>query len=71
MTYTPHPDRHIIEHGPSVGTYKGRDIPAWIKAASGRMADYVGICGPSVDLDTLAAGQSVIAPGLVYQDRQP
>ncbi len=69
MAFTPHPDRHIVEHGPSVGTYLERDIPAWIKTASGRVADYVGTITPAADLDTLADGESVIAPGLIYRDR--
>lgn len=60
--------RKIVAFGPSVGQYQGRDIPAWFETADGRTSSYVGVSGAVANLDTLLPGQSVIAPGLVYQE---
>lgn len=65
-----HPDRRVVQFGPSIGACRGKDIPAWIQTELGRFADYVGVAGPSADTDALKPGQSVIAPGLIYEDRR-
>lgn len=63
-----HPSRRVVLMGPSIGQYLGRDIPAWFKTADGWRREYAGICGPQPDFDTLEMGQSVLAPGLLYQE---
>lgn len=57
----------VVAFGPSVGRYMGREIPAWLQTADGTRHEYVGVAGAEVQLSRLAAGQSVIAPGLLYQ----
>lgn len=69
MAYTCHPSRQIVAFGPSVGAYQGRDIPAWIRHGDGKESDYVGVAGLMPDLGALGPDQSVIAPGLIYQER--
>lgn len=57
---------------PSLGNYRGRDIPAWIVAPhrGGRMA-FVGIATEDQDgavpLAQLATNEVVICPGLIYR----
>ena len=63
-----HPSRRVALLGPSIGQYLGRDIPAWYETADGQRREYAGICGPQPDFDTLETGQSVLAPGLLYQE---
>ncbi len=55
--------------GPSIGLYQGRDIPAWYKTGDLGLHDYVGVAGLMPDLNALRPGQSVISPGLIYQER--
>ena len=62
-----HDGARIVAVGPRIGRYMDRDIPAWIETADGARHEYVGTSGPEVDLSTLCDGQSVIAPGLIYQ----
>ncbi len=69
MSYVCHLSRTITALGPSIGTYQGRDIPAWIESGDGRRHDYAGVSGIYADLEALAPGQCVIAPGLIYQER--
>lgn len=60
----------IIEHGPSVGEYRGRSIPAYIVDAGGVRSDYVGVAvetDGAVELAQLKADECVIAPGLIYK----
>jgi len=60
----------IIEHGPSVGEYRGRSIPAYIVQEDGTKSEYVGIAvetDGAVELSQLARGECVIAPGLIYK----
>jgi hypothetical protein len=65
------PERKIVEHGPSVGTLRDRDIPAFYVTADGIRHEYdrpaeldaEGRC----DLEQLAWNESVIAPGLIYR----
>jgi hypothetical protein len=56
--------------GPSLGTYRDRDIPEWINSDSGRfnydrvaMEDRDG----SVPLAQLRPDEFVVAPGLIYR----
>lgn len=62
-----HPSRRVVQFGPSLGRYYDRDIPAWYETADGQRHEYVRACGPRPDLDLLTTGQSVLAPGLLYQ----
>jgi hypothetical protein len=62
-----HPSRRVALLGESLGRYLDRDIPAWYETADGKRHEYVRVCGPRPDFDTLVSGQSVLAPGLLYQ----
>lgn len=57
----------VAYKGPSIGRYMNRDIPEWIITGDGTMHTYAGITGQEVDLKSLKDGQSVIAPGLLYE----
>jgi hypothetical protein len=60
----------IIEHGPSVGEYRGRSIPAYIVDAGGARSDFVGIAVETdvgVELAQLKPDECVIVPGLIYK----
>jgi hypothetical protein len=60
----------IIEHGPSVGEYRGRSIPAYIVDAAGVRSEYVGVAietNGAVELAQLKPDECVIAPGLIYK----
>lgn len=57
----------VVVRGPIVGRYRDSDIPDWIETGDGARHQYVGTTGVIVDLSSLADGQSVIAPGLIYQ----
>ena len=62
------PQNKVVALGESIGTYKDSIIPAWIETADGIRHEYVGKCGPGLyDMNELGTGQSVIAPGLIYQ----
>lgn len=53
--------------GPSIGTYRDRDIPSWIDARGGRYA-YNRIWDEKDGrLAQLARDELVIAPGLIYR----
>jgi len=53
--------------GPSIGTYRDRDIPSWIDARGGRYI-YDRIWDDEDGrLAQLARDELVIAPGLVYR----
>jgi hypothetical protein len=55
--------------GPSVGTYRDRDIPAWISTDRG-LYEYARPATETdggVELAQLADDEVVIAPGLVYR----
>lgn len=59
----------ITAKGPSVGTYRERDIPAWIDARGGHYVydRPVRETSGGVDLKQLARDELVIAPGLIYK----
>jgi len=62
------PQCKIVALGESIGTYLNSKIPAWFETADGVRHEYVGQCGPGLfDMNELGPGQSVIAPGLIYQ----
>lgn len=63
-----HPSRRVSQLGESLGRYLDNHIHAWYETADGRRHEYVGICGSRPDFDTLTSGQSVLAPGLLYQE---
>lgn len=71
MTIKSPTKNQIIETGPSIGTYRDKNIPAWIKAGDDTISDYVSIIGDEIDLTTLKPNQSVIFPGLLYEERAP
>lgn len=57
----------VTSKGPSIGTYKERDIPAWIDARGSRYS-YDRIWDEeSGELKQLARDEVVIAPGLIYK----
>lgn len=62
------PCRQITAFGPSIGTYQERDIPAWIESGDGKRHEYVGVSGLCADLALLSPRQSVISPGLIYEE---
>lgn len=62
-----HPSRQILKFGPLIGKYLECGIPEWHERADGVRYHYVGVCGPQPDLNSLAVGQAVLAPGLIYQ----
>ena len=61
----------IIEHGPDVGTHKGRGIPGYIISTRGDRFDFDRIAVLDLDgafeLDRLAPDEAIIAPGLIYR----
>jgi hypothetical protein len=64
--FTIDPSRKIIEHGPSQGSYLGRSIPETFRTGDGALHIYVGVTGPTPNLESLLPTQSIIAPGLLY-----
>lgn len=69
LEFTCPPGRLTVAFGPSIGTYQGRDIPAWIVSGDGQRLDYVGVAGTRWDLTALGPRQTVMAPGLIYELR--
>lgn len=60
----------IVEHGPSIGKYRGKDIPAYIVDDAGTKLKFNRIATENqngVELSQLANNECVIAPGLIYQ----
>jgi hypothetical protein len=64
------PSLTITDQGPSIGTYRGRDIPDWLDKAGQRFAydrpamqDRDG----TTPLAQLRPDEFVIAPGLIYR----
>jgi hypothetical protein len=59
----------VKETGPSIGTYRDRDIPAYIVSDRGRFEyDRIAVeTDGGVDLSQLARDECVIAPGLIYR----
>ena len=58
-----------VKHGPSIGTFYEKPIPEWIEADRVRYDfDRVAIIDGdgTMDMDQLASGETVIAPGLIY-----
>lgn len=60
-------DTRVVALGATVGTYQGHDIPGWFESSSGYRYEYIGICPDPIDLSLIKEGQSVLAPGLLYQ----
>jgi len=63
--------RELIEVGPSLGTYKGRDIHAFLRYSDGLYGKFVGIAGETEDgsialNDVLQDGEFLVFPGLIY-----
>ncbi|MFN3982013.1 MAG: hypothetical protein ACK4SA_16680 [Caldilinea sp.] len=56
-----------MQKGPAIGFYMDRPIFDWIEDDSGRRWEFIGICGPIVDLESLESDLCVIAPGLLYR----
>ncbi|MGE3876069.1 MAG: hypothetical protein AB7F74_24200 [Parvibaculaceae bacterium] len=63
-----------VKHGPSIGTFYEKPIPEWIEADTvrydfdrGAIIDRDG----TMDMDQLAHGETVIAPGLIYVRQVP
>lgn len=60
----------VIEHGPSIGNYRGRPIPGYIVTDDGVRWKFVGAAiedRDGVALSQLARDECVIAPGLIYR----
>jgi hypothetical protein len=59
----------VTETGPSVGTYRDRDIPAYIVSDRGRYTyDRIAVeTDGGVELSQLSRDECVIAPGLIYR----
>lgn len=60
----------ITEHGPSVGTFKDKPIPAYIVTDRGERFEFARI-GEIVDggfeMSQMSRDECVIAPGLIYR----
>ena len=57
----------VTAKGPSIGTYKDRDIPAWIDARGGHY-EYERLWDEkNGELAQLSRDELVIAPGLIYK----
>lgn len=63
--------RKIAELGPSIGTYRDRDIPDYLVMEDGTRFRYNRIAQMKPDgdvaMDQLRRGETIIAPGLVYR----
>jgi hypothetical protein len=61
----------VIEHGPSIGDHKGREIPEYIVESRGLRYDFNRVAvldaDGGFDLGHLARDEAIIAPGLVYR----
>lgn len=63
----------VIEHGPSIGTFRDKDIPSYIVTSDGVRHEFMGttlaIEAPegSVELARLDQDECVISPGLIYR----
>jgi hypothetical protein len=57
----------VTDKGPSIGSYKERDIPGWIDARGGRYVYDRLWDERSGELSQLARDELVIAPGLIYK----
>lgn len=64
--------RKIVEFGPSLGSYRDRDIPAYFVTAAGTRHEFdrIAVVHPEggVELSQMTPNESVIAPGLIYRD---
>lgn len=59
-----------LKHGPSIGEYRGKSIPAYIIQEDGTRSDYHRIAietDGGVELSQLARNECVISPGLIYR----
>lgn len=70
MAYTVDPSRIITDRGPSIGTYRDRDIPEWMDQGGTRyfydrpaLQDSDG----TVPLAQLRPDEFVVAPGVIYR----
>jgi hypothetical protein len=63
--------RNVKPTGPSLGFYKGREIPESIVDDLGRHLVYAGIAprkwDGQLDGDALAPGEFIVRPGLIYR----
>jgi hypothetical protein len=62
-------DRQFTRAGPAIGTFRGREIAAWLIDVHGIRYDFVG-CTPDPLAPCLAKGQTVLRPGIIYQAHQ-
>ncbi len=57
----------VTEKGPSIGSYRDRDIPSWINAR-GRRYSYDRVWNETYGcIDQLSEDEIVIYPGLIYK----
>lgn len=63
-------DRTVIEFGPSIGTFQGKDVPAFIVTGTGEWLEFVGTGDSPFDLSQLQSDECIIAPGLIYRPRR-
>ena len=59
----------FVEFGPVVAHFQGREIPAWFVDGRGRKHVFVSTCEDPMKL-TLADGQTLVPPGLIYELEQ-
>lgn len=70
MGYTIDPSLVIRDQGPSIGTYRDRDIPEWMDKAGQRFIyDRIAVndSDGTTPLSQLRPDEFVVAPGLIYR----
>jgi hypothetical protein len=60
----------FVAMGPAIGSYKGKEIPAFLVDAAGGHHDFVGCLDVLAGPAALAEGQTAIPPGLLYEPRR-
>jgi hypothetical protein len=56
----------IEEYGQRIGTYKDKEVPSFIRSASGEIFYFVGIA-PTHEAWRPQPGQTVVSPGLLFE----
>ena len=61
----------LVEQGPSLGFYRGREIPDYLRYSDNLFGRFVGIAPTTenglVNLDSLDDDEFVVCPGLIYR----
>lgn len=61
-------ERRFTRAGPAIGTFRGREIAAWLVDAQGTLHEFVG-CTPDPLAFALHPGQTLVRPGIIYEAR--